>query len=87
LKEETGHEAETFEELLRRYVAPGYSNELTHIYAAKDLRKSCSEMEYDEDISVELYEPGEVVDMIERNVIEDSKTINGILAVRYLSAP
>lgn len=43
--------------------------------------------ECDEGIRVELHEHDVVTDTIKRNLIEDSKTINGILAVRYLSAP
>lgn len=86
LREETGYDAEMFEELLRCYVAPGYSDELIHIFVARDLSESHGEMEYDEDIEVELHEPDEAIDMIKRNVIEDSKTINGILAIRYLLA-
>ena len=81
LIEETGYEAGTLKSLLSCYMAPGYSSEVIHFFVASDLREAVGEAEPDEEISVERLEPGEVVGMIAENVIEDAKTIIGVLSL------
>ena len=82
LKEETRYETDTIEELLRCYTAPGYSSELIHIFVARNISEVDGEIEQDENIRVELLELDEILSMIDDNVIEDAKTICGILALR-----
>ena len=81
LREETGYEASELKAMLSCYMAPGYSDEIIHFYVARGLTKVGMSPEEDESIEVEVSELGEIVRMIEENVIKDAKTIIGI---RYL---
>ena len=80
LKEETGYEANSMRRLLSCYMAPGYSNEVIHLYVATGLKKGEKEMEEDEEIAVEAVGFDEALRMIEENNIEDAKTIVGVLS-------
>ena len=80
LREETGYKAESMERLLSCYMAPGYSNEVIHLYVATGLEKGKKEMEEDEEIAVEAVGFDETLRMIEENEIEDAKTIVGVLS-------
>ena len=80
LQEETGYAASDWKKLLSAYVAPGYSNEMIHIYVAEGLIEVGSNPEEDESINVERYPIEKIVEMIETNRIMDAKTISGILA-------
>jgi len=81
LKEETGYEAEELEPVLSCFMAPGYSDEVIHFFTARGLREVGADTEPDEDISVVPLGLAEVRRMIRENVIEDAKTIVGILTL------
>jgi len=80
LQEETGYAASDWKKLLSAYVAPGYSNEMIHIYSAEGLTEIGSSPEEDESITVEKYPFERVLEMIESNKIMDAKTVTGVLA-------
>jgi len=80
LQEETGYAASNWSKLLSAYVAPGYSNEIIHIYVAEGLTAVGSNLEEDESIAVEKYPFEKVMEMIETNEIKDAKTMTGVLA-------
>jgi ADP-ribose pyrophosphatase len=80
LTEETGYAALSWSKLLSCYMTPGYSTEMLHIYIAEGLTEVGIEPEDDEFIKIEIYSFNKVLEMIENNIIEDSKTITGILA-------
>lgn len=80
LQEETGYAARAWSKLISAYVAPGYSNEIIHVYVAEGLTHVGSSPEDDENINVEKYTFNEVTQMIESNEIRDAKTIVGVLA-------
>lgn len=80
LKEETGYTAGSMKKILTMYSAPGYSNEVLHLYFATDLKAGDQSTEEDEDITIEAHGPDELLDMMEKNTIEDAKTIAGILS-------
>jgi len=80
LREETGYKAESIVRLLSCYMAPGYSNEVIHLYVATGLEKGEKETEEDEEIAVEAVGFDETLKMIEENEIEDAKTIVGVLS-------
>jgi ADP-ribose pyrophosphatase len=84
LKEETGYAASDWSKLFSAYVAPGYSNEMIHIYVAEGLTPVGSDLEDDESIEVEKFAFDKVLEMIESNEIMDAKTISGVLA--YLTS-
>ena len=67
-------------DLIRFCVAPGYSSELIHFYVATELSEVAAYAELDESITVGLHGFDEVLTMIEENIIEDAKTIVGVLA-------
>ncbi|UCD44668.1 MAG: NUDIX hydrolase [Candidatus Bathyarchaeota archaeon] len=81
LVEETGYEAGEVKRILSCFMAPGYSSEVIHFYVARNLKDVGSAPEPDEEISVEAMELSEVLKLIEENVIEDAKTMVGILTM------
>ena len=80
LREETGYEAGEMRRLLRCFMAPGYSSEVIHFYEASGLRYAGDDLESDEEIETEAFDVDEAHKLIEENVIEDAKTIIGILS-------
>jgi len=80
LTEETGYAASSWSKFLSCYMTPGYSSEKIHIYLAEGLTRVGADPQDDEIINIERHSFNEVLGMIEGNVIEDSKTITGILA-------
>ncbi|MBS7631177.1 NUDIX hydrolase [Candidatus Bathyarchaeota archaeon] len=84
LSEETGYEAERMEELTRFYTAPGYSSELIYLFMAEGLKPCPRSLEEDEEIRVEAFELDQVLEMISRHIIEDGKTICGVLYLDYV---
>ncbi len=81
LIEETGYEAGEMEALLCCYMAPGYSSEVVHLYLAGGLREVGGESEPDEELAVEKLDLGAARELIKANVIEDAKTIIGVLSI------
>jgi ADP-ribose pyrophosphatase len=81
LREETGFEAGEMEGILSCFMAPGYSSEVIHFFAARDLKEVGAEMEPDESIENEVLVLEEILKKIRENAIEDAKTIVGILAL------
>ena len=87
LVEETGYEAGVLERIMSCYMAPGYSSELIHFYVATELGLVGADAELDEAITVERLGSDEVLAMIEENLIEDAKTIAGVLAYLTTGSP
>jgi ADP-ribose diphosphatase len=84
LEEETGYRCKEITKILECFVAPGYSTEKIHIYLAKDLTKTRTHMEDDENINLETYPLSEALDMIRSGSIKDAKTIAGLQGVAQL---
>lgn len=85
LKEETGLVAEKLEYLLEFYTSPGFSNEKVYLFLATGLIEGESTPDVGEFIEKEKYHIDNVIKMVERGEIIDSKTIIGIhLAKKYL---
>jgi ADP-ribose pyrophosphatase len=82
LREETGYEAKELEPLLSCFMAPGYSDEVIYFFVARGLSVVGVDPEIDEEITLELHSLEEVRRMIAENVIEDAKTIVGILSMK-----
>ena len=79
LMEETGYRAAQWEKLLECYVAPGYSDELIHIYRARGLTPGCPRPEDDEDLKVVELPLEEALRMARDNEIRDGKTLIALL--------
>lgn len=82
LEEETGWHANKMEYYGAVYPSIAYTDEVIHLYVAKDLVKSEQHLDKDETLEVLYMTLDEVVDMIAKDEIRDSKTI--ALISRYV---
>ena len=82
LEEEVGLKAESLTSLGYMYPSCGYSNEIIYLYKANNVTTSKQHLDDDEDIDVYYFTLDEVVEMINKNVINDAKTI--CLILKYL---
>lgn len=87
LKEETGYKAENLKYLLEFYTSPGYCNEKIYLFLASGLIEGETKLDDGEYCDIEKYNIEELVKMIDRGEIIDSKTIIGInLAKEYFNS-
>ena len=85
LVEETGFNAETWEKLGEITPVPGYSDERIHVFLASDLRPARQNLDSDEVLSVHKIKLNDVVDMVNKGEIQDSKTISSLfMAINWL---
>jgi ADP-ribose pyrophosphatase len=82
LEEETGYKANHIEKLFSMHSTPGFSDEILHIYIARDLIPGDANPDEDEFISSFSVSMDEAVAMIKRGQITDGKTISAILAAK-----
>ena len=80
LAEETGYSTDRLEKILDYYTSPGFSDEIIHIYLAKDLEAGKAKPDEDEYLEVIEMPFEELLDRIMKGEIKDSKTAIGILA-------
>ena len=83
-EEETGYKANTLIDYGKMYPTCGYSNEIIYMYVAKDIIKTKRHLDEDEFIEIEYVNLEEVVDMINKGIIKDAKTI--CLISKYILA-
>ena len=83
LREETGYTADEWISLGVFYPAPAYSDEVIHLYLARNLKKG--ERDLDEDEFLDVYEVPlqELVDGIMKGEITDCKTQMAILKTEH----
>ena len=79
LEEETGWKAESLVDFGFMHPSPGYTNEIIHMYVAKNAHKTHMHLDDDEYIDVFYYSIDEILSLIEKNVINDAKTISLVL--------
>lgn len=81
LEEETGYTTNQLDHIISFYTAPGFSNEIIHLYVAKDLQKTKIPLVGDEDEFVEVRELTleEAVEAIQEKQILDAKTVYAVL--------
>jgi len=79
LQEETGYDARHLRRLFSQYLAPGYSQEVLHVYLAEDLVLTAQGLDADELVELVPTPLYEVERMIWDGAIRDSKTIAGLL--------
>jgi len=79
LEEETGYRAGQIRRAFSCYLAPGYSNELVHVFIARGLSIGKASPERDESLSRISASLGQALRMMRRNKIRDAKTIAAIL--------
>ena len=79
LEEETGYRAGILEHKCSFYTTPGISNELIHLYIARDLTPCTQSLEEGEHITLEALALEECLRKIKAGEICDGKTILGLL--------
>lgn len=87
LEEETGVRAGSWEHLGAFWTAPGFATELMHLYLARDLAPAQEGRlgpDADERLELERVPWREAVEMAERGVIADAKSLVGLLRLARL---
>ena len=75
LEEETGFRAESVQHVLSFYPAPGFCDELLHLYYTHRLRSTEKNPDPDEEITVEFHTLEEAIQLGLRGEIIDAKTL------------
>lgn len=81
LEEEIGYRATTFELLSSIFTAPGFTDEVIHIYKATGLVPGRQNLDRDEVLDVLEMPLTEAIKQIQAGTIQDGKTIVGLQAV------
>jgi len=80
LREEIGMAAGKLAQIGSVYLAPGYSNELNHIFLAEDLKPDPLQQDEDEFLIIKKYSKEKLTELIREGDLQDSKS----LAALYL---
>lgn len=81
LEEEVGYRGSSFELLSSTFTAPGFADEVIHVYKATGLTKGRQQLDRDEVLDVIEMPLSDAMDKIEDGTIRDAKTIVGLQAV------
>ncbi|MFO0705374.1 MAG: NUDIX hydrolase [Nitrospira sp.] len=81
LEEEIGYRASSLSLLSSIFTAPGFADEVIHVYKATGLIKGRQQLDRDEVLEVVELSLGDAVKKIEEGTIRDAKTIVGLQAV------
>ncbi len=79
LEEETGFTSENFEYMGYIYPSPGFTDEVTHVYLATNLKQGEAHPDDDEFLDVEKVPLEKAYQMVMNNEINDAKSVFGIL--------
>lgn len=82
LEEETGYKSEDLEFLISLRTAVAFCNERIDVFVAKNLVKTCQNLDEDEFVDVEAYDIEDLCNMIYDGRIIDAKTISSLLAYK-----
>lgn len=85
LEEEIGYRAATFSLLSSIFTAPGFADEVIHVYKATGLTQGRQQLDRDEVLDVIEMPLADAIRKIEDGTIRDAKTIVGLQAV-YIRA-
>ena len=80
LEEETGYVVEDAQHLLDIYTTVAFCNEKIGIYCGKVEQKKEQHLDADEFFDCYEYDLDELLQMIEKGTIQDSKTVSALLA-------
>lgn len=81
LEEEVGYRASSFDLLSSIFTAPGFADEVIHIYQASGLTKGQQQLDRDEVLEIIEMPLNEAIKKIQDGTIRDGKTIIGLQAV------
>jgi ADP-ribose pyrophosphatase len=79
LAEETGFTAQRWKLILTFFASPGFVAETMSLFLATGLREGVATPEEDEKIDIRFTPLSRALTMIKRGIIQDAKTISGIL--------
>jgi ADP-ribose pyrophosphatase len=81
LEEEVGYRAGRFDLLASIFTAPGFTDEVIHVYRATELTSGRQQLDRDEVLEVTEMPLQEAIRMIETGAIRDAKSIVGLQSV------
>ena len=81
LEEEVGYRASSFELLSSIFTAPGFADEVIHVYKATGLTKGHQQLDRDEVLEIVEMPLDQAIRLIQDGTIRDGKTIVGLQAV------
>jgi ADP-ribose pyrophosphatase len=81
LEEEVGYRASSFELLTSIFTAPGFADEVIHVYKATGLTKGRQQLDRDEVLEIVEMPLDQALTRIQDGTIRDGKTIVGLQAV------
>lgn len=79
LAEETGFTSRNMSQILQFYPSPGILDEQMTLFLARDLAAGHQQLDPTEQITTEIVPFKQLIDLIRKGVIEDGKTITGLL--------
>ena len=82
LEEEVGYRAGKLELLSSIFTAPGFTDEVIHIYKATELTKGRQQLDRDEVLEIIEVSMHDAIEMIRTGAIRDAKTMVGLQLVR-----
>ncbi len=86
LQEETGYQVEQVEKLIDIYTTVAFCNEKIGIYCGEVTKKEKQHLDEDEFVEILEYPLDELIAMIYRGEIMDSKTVSALLAYKQRKA-
>lgn len=86
LQEETGYQVEQVEKLIDIYTTVAFCNEKIGIYCGEVTQKEKQHLDEDEFVEILEYPLDELIAMIYRGEIMDSKTVSALLAYKQRKA-
>lgn len=86
LEEEIGYRASHFELMTSIFTAPGFTDEVIHIYRGTGLVKGRQQLDKDEVLEVIEMPLHQAVTMVREGAIRDAKTIVGLQSAYLLAA-
>lgn len=79
LAEETGYQSVSIKYLFSTYASPGFMTEKFNFYLAENLKHAPLKPDDDEFIEVKVMSQKQLLEAISQNLIDDNKTIAGLL--------
>ena len=86
VEEEVGHRAAAMQKLGSIYTTPGFTDEVIHLYVARDLTPVPQRLDFDEVLTVERLPFRRALDLIRSGGIVDAKSICALMLAREAGA-
>jgi ADP-ribose pyrophosphatase len=87
IEEEIGYRAERIERLETFFTAPGFTDEVMHLFKATELTKTQQRLDHDEVLEVVEMPLEKAIELIRDGTIRDAKTIVGLQSVYLRQRP